>query len=106
MSNLATPLVPFLKYGKSQTASFCGIILKKNTQVNQKDFSYLMSLRLHGKMIMGLIFRKYFVVVRDGQKCLMGEIVGYVICGLGTCTTASGGLVSTAERNVVYIDTL
>jgi hypothetical protein len=36
----------------------------------------------------------------------MGEIVGYVICGLGTCTTASGGLVSTAERNVVYIETL
>ena len=36
----------------------------------------------------------------------MCEFVGFLICGLGTCTSASIGLVSTAECNVVYADTL
>jgi len=36
----------------------------------------------------------------------MCEIVGFVIFGLGTCTSAFRGLVSTAERNVVHTDTL
>jgi hypothetical protein len=36
----------------------------------------------------------------------MCEIVGSVICGLGTCNSASRGLVSTAEPNVVHTDTM
>ena len=36
----------------------------------------------------------------------MCGIVRFVICRSSTCTSASRVLVSTAERNVVHIDTL
>lgn len=46
------------------------------------------------------------MMMGNEQKCLMCEIAGFVICGLGTCNSASRGLFSTAEHNVVHTDTM
>jgi len=37
---------------------------------------------------------------------MYGKTVKIVICGLGTCTSLSMSLISTAERDVIHTDTL